>query len=99
MRHAQTNGQVQAANKVVNDGLKKRVDPLESNWAEKLENVLWPFEPHWRSRHVKHLSALSMSQSAIPVEIVVSTNRLRHFNTEVNNDERRHDLDMEDEKR
>lgn len=44
VRYAHTNGQVEATNKVVMDELKKKVDALEGNWANDLENVLWQFE-------------------------------------------------------
>lgn len=38
--HAQTNKQVEAANKDVLDGLTKIVNALEDNWADEMENVL-----------------------------------------------------------
>lgn len=41
VKHAQTNGQIQAANKSILNGLKKRLDALEGKWTEELQNILW----------------------------------------------------------
>lgn len=43
------------------DGFKKRVDTLESNWADELEMFYGPFESRRRSRRVRHLSASFMA--------------------------------------
>lgn len=34
VRHAHTNGQVNVSNKLVLNGLKKRIDATDSNWAD-----------------------------------------------------------------
>lgn len=41
VRHAQTNRHVEVVNKVVLDGLKKRIDTMDSNWDDELESVSW----------------------------------------------------------
>ncbi|XP_024011258.1 uncharacterized protein LOC112086525 [Eutrema salsugineum] len=40
-RYPQGNGQVEAANKTILDGLKKRLDAKKGRWADELEGVLW----------------------------------------------------------
>ena len=41
--HPQANGHVEAANKVVLRGLKKRLDEAKRPWADELEIVLWSY--------------------------------------------------------
>ncbi|XP_072071423.1 uncharacterized protein [Arachis hypogaea] len=43
IEHPQTNGQVEAANKVVLLGLKKRLDSKKGNWTDELPSVLWSY--------------------------------------------------------
>nr|XP_025627773.1 uncharacterized protein LOC112720897 [Arachis hypogaea] len=43
VEHPQTNGQVEAANKVVLLGLKKRLDNKKGSWADELSSVLWSY--------------------------------------------------------
>nr|XP_029148794.1 uncharacterized protein LOC114925358 [Arachis hypogaea] len=43
VEHPQTNGQVEAANKVILLGLKKRLDGKKGNWADELPSVLWSY--------------------------------------------------------
>ncbi|XP_024016116.1 uncharacterized protein LOC112089278 [Eutrema salsugineum] len=40
-RYPQGNGQAEAANKTILDGLKKRLDAKKGRWADELEGVLW----------------------------------------------------------
>ncbi|XP_024014521.1 uncharacterized protein LOC112088471 [Eutrema salsugineum] len=40
-RYPQGNGQAEAANKAILDGLKKRLDAKKGRWADELEGVLW----------------------------------------------------------
>ncbi|XP_015971085.1 uncharacterized protein LOC107494552 [Arachis duranensis] len=43
VEHPQTNGQVEAANKVILLGLKKRLDKKKGAWADELASVLWSY--------------------------------------------------------
>ncbi|KAG7559308.1 Ribonuclease H domain [Arabidopsis thaliana x Arabidopsis arenosa] len=40
-RYPQGNGQAEAANKTILDGIKKRLDAKKGRWADELEGVLW----------------------------------------------------------
>ncbi|XP_024009451.1 uncharacterized protein LOC112084535 [Eutrema salsugineum] len=40
-RYPQGNGQAEAANKTILDGLKKRLDAKKGRWTDELEGVLW----------------------------------------------------------
>ncbi|XP_025692656.1 uncharacterized protein [Arachis hypogaea] len=64
VEHPQTNGQVESANKIILQGLKKRLDGKKGAWADELASVLWsyrtteqsstketPFSTNLRVRH------------------------------------------------
>nr|XP_025625070.1 uncharacterized protein LOC112717183 [Arachis hypogaea] len=44
VEHPQTNGQVEAVNKVILLGLKKRLAKKKGAWADKLASVLWSYQ-------------------------------------------------------
>jgi len=37
----QTNGQVESFNKIISDGIKKKLEKAKGLWADELPNVLW----------------------------------------------------------
>ena len=41
LAYPQGNGQAEAVNKVIVNGLKRRLEGTKGNWAEELPNVLW----------------------------------------------------------
>ena len=41
--YPQGNGQVEAINKVIVSGLKKRLDDAKGKWVEELSHVLWTY--------------------------------------------------------
>ena len=41
--HPQSNGQAEATNKAIMNGLKKRLDGAKRKWVEDLLNVLWAY--------------------------------------------------------
>ncbi|XP_030970090.1 uncharacterized protein LOC115990394 [Quercus lobata] len=41
--YLQSNGQVEAVNKTILNGLKRRLDGVKGRWAEELPNVLWAY--------------------------------------------------------
>ncbi|XP_020985456.1 uncharacterized protein LOC110274721 [Arachis duranensis] len=43
VEHPQSNGQAEAANKVILAGLKKRLQEAKGAWAEELPQVLWAY--------------------------------------------------------
>ncbi|XP_016172235.1 uncharacterized protein K02A2.6-like [Arachis ipaensis] len=44
VEHPQTNGQVEAANKVILKGLKNRLEGKKGSWADELASVLWSYK-------------------------------------------------------
>nr|XP_029148313.1 uncharacterized protein LOC114925206 [Arachis hypogaea] len=77
IEHPQTNGQVEAANKVVLLGLKKRLDSKKGNWADELPSVLWSYRTTEQSATGKTPFRLTYGVDAvIPVEIGEPSPRL-----------------------
>jgi len=47
--HSQTNGQVEAINKILKDIVKKRLERTKGNWAEELLTALWVYRTTYRT--------------------------------------------------
>ena len=43
LAYPQSNGQAEAINKTILNGLKRRLDSAKGNWAKELPNVLWAY--------------------------------------------------------
>ncbi|XP_072061935.1 uncharacterized protein [Arachis hypogaea] len=77
VEHPQTNGQVEAANKVILLGLKKRLDSKKGNWADELPSVLWSYRTTEQSATGETPFRLTYGVDAvIPVEISEPSPRL-----------------------
>lgn len=71
------------------------VDALDSNWVDKLENVLSVIRTMPKKlTEETPFHVVYGSEEVSPVEIAVSTHGLQYFNSESNNDKRRLELDM-----
>ncbi|XP_016199467.1 uncharacterized protein LOC107640461 [Arachis ipaensis] len=70
VEHPQTNRQVEAANKVILLGLKKRLDNKKGTWADELVSVLWSYRTTEQSATGETPFCLTYGVDAvIPVEI------------------------------
>jgi len=70
VEHPQTNGQAEAANKVILDELKKRLGPAKGKWSEELLEVLWAYRCTPQSTTQETLYILTHGTEAmISVEI------------------------------
>nr|XP_025647465.1 uncharacterized protein LOC112742447 [Arachis hypogaea] len=77
IEHPQTNGQVEATNKVVLLGLKKRLDNKKGAWADELASVLWSYRTTEQSFTGETPFRLTYGVDAmIPVEIGEPSPRL-----------------------
>ena len=68
--YPQGNGQAEAVNKVIINGLKRILEGAKGNWAEELPNVLWAYRttPR-RSTGETPFSLTYGAEAMIPVEI------------------------------
>ena len=84
--YPQGNGQAEVVNKVIVNGLKKRLDDAKGKWVEELSHVLWTYRttPH-RSTGEKPFSMTYGTEVVIPLETRFPTLRTSSF-TPSNND-------------
>ncbi|XP_019450697.1 PREDICTED: uncharacterized protein LOC109352965 [Lupinus angustifolius] len=98
LEHPQTNGQAEAANKVILKEIKKRLDESKENWPDQLHHVLWAYRttPHSMTDE----SSFNIKYGAwvmIPVEIGEPTWRTIQFNEDDNQSLLRNNLDEVEE--
>ncbi|XP_013699873.2 uncharacterized protein LOC106403603 [Brassica napus] len=88
-RYPQSNGQAEASNKIIIDGLKKRLDLKKGCWADELDGVLWSHRttPRGATKSTPFSMAHGVEAMA-PAEVnVTSLRRLRiPQNIELNSD-------------
>nr|KYP63266.1 Pol polyprotein [Cajanus cajan] len=85
VEHPQSNGQAEAANKVILTELKKRLGDAKGAWAEELLEVLWAYRCTPQSTTRKTPFRLTYGTDAmIPVEVGEPSFRRIHFNENSN---------------
>lgn len=100
VEHPQTNGQAEAANRVILRGLKRRLDGAKGRWAEQLDHVLWAYRttPHSSTGETPFRLTYG-AEAVIPVEIGEPSLRTDRFNEEENDKALREELDLLEERR
>jgi len=75
-QYPQSNGQVESTNKVIVDGLKKRLEDAKGKWVDELPHVLWTYRmtPR-RSTGETPFSMTYGSEAIIPIETCFPTLR------------------------
>ena len=70
MEHPQTNGLVEAANKIILIGLKKRLEKAKGLWADELNAVLWAYHttPHSSTQETPYRLVFG-ADAVIPIEL------------------------------
>ena len=98
--YPQGNGQAEAVNKVIVNGLKKRLDDAKGKWVEELPHVLWTYRttPR-RSTGETPFSMTYGAEAVIPLETSFLTSRTNSFNLSDNNEQLTKILDLIEEKR
>jgi len=99
VEHPQSNGQAEAANKVILNRLKRRLDSAKGNWVEQLYHVLWSYRTTPYSTTGETPYKLTYGADAvIPVEIGEPSWRTL-YPSDQNGTLLRKDLDLVDEDR
>ncbi|CAJ2659678.1 unnamed protein product [Trifolium pratense] len=99
VEHPQTNGQAEAANRVILRGLRRRLDQNKKKWVEELDNVLWAYRttPHSTTGETP-FRVVYGTEAVIPVEIGEPSRRTEQPLDEEQNDEAlREELDLVEE--
>ena len=98
--HPETNGQVEASNKVILDGLKKRLEDTKRRWVKELPSVFWAFRmtPR-RSTGEMPYSLAYGTEAVIPLEVGLPTLRTMQVESRDNDGALEEALDFAEEKK
>ena len=98
--HPQGNGAIEAANKIIFHGIKKRLGEAKGLWAEELPWVLWAYRTTPRSSTGETPFRLAYgTDSLVPVEVGLESYRTQVFNPDTNEYGLRGNLDLLEEER
>ena len=80
LAYPQSNGQVEATNKAILNGLKKMIDDAKGRWAEELPNILWAYQTTPR-RFIREtpFSLMYGAKAVIPTEVNLCSARVAEF--------------------
>jgi len=100
VEHPQTNDQVEAANKVLLNELKKRLDAAKGRWAKELLEVLWAYRctPQTTTQETPY-SLMYDTEVMIPVEVGEPSIRRHLFDLPLNQESLAVGLDLINELR
>ena len=98
--YPQSNGQAEASNKTILDGIKKRLERAKGKWVEELPSVLWAHHTTPRRSTGETPFALCFgTQAILPLEIGFLTLKSQAFDTGQNDMMLALDLDLIEEQR
>ena len=98
--YPQGNGQAETVNKVIVNGLKKRLDDAKGRWVEEFSHFLWTYRTTpQRSIGETPFSMTYGVEAVIPLEIGFPTLRTSSFNPSSNNELLEKSLDFIEERR
>lgn len=100
MAHAQANRLVEAANKSLMKGVKRRLGREKARWVDELPNVLWAHRTTLKTSNGETPFSLTYgSEAVIPAEIGMPTYRTMMIQKGMNEEEMRLNLDLLQERR
>ena len=98
--YPQGNGQAETVNKVIVNGLKKRLNDAKGKWVEELPHVLWMYRTTpCRSSGEIPFSMTDGAEAVIPLETGFPTSRISSFNPSDNDEQLTKSLDLIEEKK
>ncbi|XP_057732938.1 uncharacterized protein LOC130948245 [Arachis stenosperma] len=100
VEHPQTNGQAEAANRVILQAIKKKLNDAKGEWAELIPEILWSYNTTIQATTGETPFKLVYgSEALIPIEIGISTLRTDLYDEQHNLQARRTELDLAEETR
>nr|XP_025641263.1 uncharacterized protein LOC112736141 [Arachis hypogaea] len=100
VEHPQTNGQAEAANRVVLQAIKKKLDNAKGEWAELIPEVLWSYNTTIHNTTGETPFKLVYgSEALIPIEVGLPTLRAELYDEQQNQRARSAELDLAEEDR
>ncbi|GFS42838.1 hypothetical protein Acr_00g0081980 [Actinidia rufa] len=98
--YPQCNGQAEATNKTIMNGIKKRLEKAKGKWVDKLANVLWAYRTTTRKATNEMPYSLAFGfEVVIPLEVGLPTIRTEAYDTSHNNEVLARDVDLAEERR
>ncbi|KAL0451526.1 UNVERIFIED_CONTAM: hypothetical protein Slati_1130700 [Sesamum latifolium] len=98
--HRQANGKVEVTNRILVQGIKRRLERVGGNWVEELTSVLWTYRTTPRgSTGESPFSLVYGTEAIIPAELGLPSHRVMHFSEECNENLLRENLDLIEELR
>uniref|UniRef100_A0A2N9F6C2 RNase H type-1 domain-containing protein n=1 Tax=Fagus sylvatica TaxID=28930 RepID=A0A2N9F6C2_FAGSY len=90
----------EVSNKVILDGIKKRLEEAKGKWVEELPSVLWTHRTtHRRSTGETPFALAYGVEAVIPLEVGLPTTRTTEFDAEQNENNLIKDLNLMEERR
>jgi len=91
----QSNGQAEAANKVILQGIKKKVEAAKGAWVDELPGILWSTRTTVKEAtgHTP-FSLVYGSEAVLPVEVGIPSPRITFYDYQQNNAEKAIELDL-----
>uniref|UniRef100_A0A2N9IVM6 Integrase catalytic domain-containing protein n=1 Tax=Fagus sylvatica TaxID=28930 RepID=A0A2N9IVM6_FAGSY len=98
--YPQSNGQAETSNKIILNGIKRKLEEAKGKWVEELPSVLWTHRTKARKSTGETPFALTYGvEAVIPLEVGILTSRTTDFAVQTNEDNLRKDLDLLEERR
>ncbi|CAL2234245.1 unnamed protein product [Prunus armeniaca] len=98
--HPQSNGQVEAINKIIKKTLKKKLGAAKGNWPAILPEALWAINTSYRRSTGETPFSLAFgTEAVVPVEVHAPTCRTPSYNPQKNEQQLALNLDLIDEHR
>uniref|UniRef100_A0A2N9IQ60 Uncharacterized protein n=1 Tax=Fagus sylvatica TaxID=28930 RepID=A0A2N9IQ60_FAGSY len=98
--YPQGNGQAESSNKVILNGIKKRLEEAKGRWVEELPTVLWTFRITPRSSTEETPYSLTYGvEAVIPLEVGLPTLHSEEYDQDNNELVLAKDLDLAQERR
>ncbi|GJY93294.1 reverse transcriptase domain-containing protein [Tanacetum coccineum] len=99
VKHPQSNGLVERANRSLGEGIKARLGEGNKNWIEELPHVLWAHRTMIKSSHGDTPFSLTYgTEAVIPAKIGMPTYRIAVVDAVHNDEELRLNLDLLEER-
>ncbi|XP_074337745.1 uncharacterized protein LOC141674946 [Apium graveolens] len=93
--HPQTNGQAEVANRIILNGLKKRVERARNTWVDELLLILWAYRTPCKVIIKATLFMLAYrAEVVVPIEITHRSPRIEAYEPETNEEGMRLALDL-----
>ena len=100
LAYPQGNGQAETVNKVIVNGLKKRLDEAKGRWVEELPHVLWTYQTTPRpSTSETPFSMTYGAEAMLPIENSFPTLKSNSFTPNNNDELLERSLDLAEERR